>query len=69
MSGRVLVDMPPAPSTAFGPDDFAAAATVSRETLGRLKRYAELLADWNTRHNLVSVRYIVEVLKCQFLYS
>lgn len=45
--------MPPAPST-FGPDEFAAAASVSRETLDRLKRYAELLADWNSRHNLVS---------------
>jgi 16S rRNA (guanine527-N7)-methyltransferase len=39
---------------AFGPDEFAAVAGVSRETLERLKKYAALLADWNSRHNLVS---------------
>jgi 16S rRNA (guanine527-N7)-methyltransferase len=38
----------------FGSDEFAAATGVSRETLARLKIYAELLADWNSRHNLVS---------------
>jgi 16S rRNA (guanine527-N7)-methyltransferase len=58
--------MPPAPSAAFGPDDLAAAASVSRETLDRLKRYAELLADWNTRHNLVSDRSLAEVWKRHF---
>ena len=35
------------------PDEFAAAADVSRETLGRLRRYAELLVHWNRRINLV----------------
>jgi len=39
---------------AFGPEEFAAAAGVSRETLDRLKTYAALLADWNSRHNLIS---------------
>lgn len=38
----------------FGPNDFAAKADVSRETLGRLETYAELLTDWNERHNLVA---------------
>jgi len=38
----------------FGPEDFAARTGVSRETLGRLKVYAALLQDWNSRHNLVS---------------
>jgi 16S rRNA (guanine527-N7)-methyltransferase len=38
----------------FGPEAFAARAAVSRETLDRLKAYAGLLADWNSRHNLVS---------------
>jgi 16S rRNA (guanine527-N7)-methyltransferase len=50
MCGQVLADVP----DMFGPDEFAAQASVSRETLDRLKRYAALLADWNARHNLVS---------------
>jgi 16S rRNA (guanine527-N7)-methyltransferase len=40
---------------AFGPEEFAAKTGVSRETLARLKLYASLLRDWNSRHNLVSV--------------
>jgi 16S rRNA (guanine527-N7)-methyltransferase len=38
----------------FGPEEFAAKADVSRETLARLKAYADLLTDWNARHNLVA---------------
>jgi 16S rRNA (guanine527-N7)-methyltransferase len=38
----------------FGPEDFAARTGVSRETLARLKAYADLLLDWNARHNLVA---------------
>lgn len=38
----------------FGPEDFLSKTNVSRETLARLKAYADLLADWNARHNLVS---------------
>ena len=38
----------------FGPEDFAAQTGVSRETLARLKAYADVLGDWNARHNLVS---------------
>ena len=38
----------------FGPEDFAAQTGVSRETLARLKAYADMLADWNERHNLVA---------------
>jgi 16S rRNA (guanine527-N7)-methyltransferase len=44
----------PSEADAFGSDEFAAAACVSRETLGRLKKYAALLRDWNSCHNLVS---------------
>lgn len=40
--------------TPFGPEDFAARTGVSRETLARLKAYADMLADWNERHNLVA---------------
>jgi 16S rRNA (guanine527-N7)-methyltransferase len=38
----------------FGPEDFAAKTGVSRETLARLKAYADVLVDWNARHNLVA---------------
>jgi 16S rRNA (guanine527-N7)-methyltransferase len=38
----------------FDPDTFAARSGVSRETLARLKLYADMLADWNARHNLVA---------------
>jgi len=46
-----LLAAPPKP---FGPEEFAAATSVSRETLARLKAYSGLLTDWNARHNLVS---------------
>lgn len=39
--------------TPFGPEDFARLVPVSRETLDRLQRYAELLKRWNQRINLV----------------
>jgi 16S rRNA (guanine527-N7)-methyltransferase len=39
---------------AFGPEDFAVKTSVSRETLARLTVYADLLKDWNSRHNLVA---------------
>ena len=38
----------------FGSEDFAAKTGVSRETLARLKAYADALTDWNARHNLVA---------------
>jgi 16S rRNA (guanine527-N7)-methyltransferase len=38
----------------FGPAEFAAHLNVSRETLARLEAYADLLTDWNARHNLVA---------------
>src|SRR5688572_27325193 len=58
--------MPPVPNPTFGPEEFAAAACVSRETLDRLSRYAALLADWNTRHNLISDRSLADVWKRHF---
>ena len=45
----------------FGPEEFAAATGVSRETLARLKAYVGLLTDWNARHNLVSKASLDEV--------
>jgi 16S rRNA (guanine527-N7)-methyltransferase len=43
------------------PEEFAAAADVSRETLARLKAYVGLLEDWNARHNLVSAGSLADV--------
>ena len=45
----------------FGPEEFAAATGVSRETLSRLKAYVDVLTDWNARHNLVSARSLEDV--------
>ena len=45
----------------FGPDAFAAASGVSRETLARLKAYVGLLTEWNERHNLVSAASLADV--------
>jgi len=52
---------PAAQPEPFGPEEFAAKTGVSRETLARLKAYAGMLADWNTRHNLVSKASMEEV--------
>ena len=48
-------------SDPFGPEEFAAATYVSRETLARLKTYVGLLEDWNARQNLVSASSLAEV--------
>ena len=45
----------------MSPDEFAAAANVSRETLAHLKAYVGLLEDWNSRHNLVSPGSLADV--------
>lgn len=37
----------------YGPAEFAAEFNVSRETLAKLERYGELLAEWQERMNLV----------------
>jgi len=42
------------PEERFGPEELASKTGVSRETLARLKAYADVLADWNARHNLVA---------------
>ena len=50
----------------FGPEEFAARTDVSRETLARLKAYADLLADWNARHNLVSANSLEDLWRRHF---
>jgi len=54
------------PDAAFGPEEFAAATGVSRETLARLARYADLLRDWNARHNLVSPKSLEDLWRRHF---
>ena len=50
-----------APPEPFGPEEFAKASDVSRETLMRLKSFVGLLEDWNARHNLVSAKSLEDV--------
>jgi 16S rRNA (guanine527-N7)-methyltransferase len=45
----------------FGPQEFAEAANVSRETLARLKIYVGVLREWNAQHNLVSAGSLADV--------
>ena len=58
--------MLPAESNNLSPEEFAALAHVSRETLGRLQIYAEMLVDWNTRHNLVSCASLADLWRRHF---
>ena len=45
----------------LAPETFAERTGVSRETLGRLKLYVDLLKDWSARHNLVSARSLDDI--------
>ncbi|HWY65938.1 MAG TPA: 16S rRNA (guanine(527)-N(7))-methyltransferase RsmG [Rhizomicrobium sp.] len=54
------------PDSPFGPDEFAAATNVSRETLARLKAYADILVDWNARHNLVAKSTLPDLWRRHF---
>ena len=51
------------------PEDFAAATGVSRETLDRLTIYADLLAKWNRRINLVSRASLSDIWRRHLLDS
>ena len=55
--------------TISGPDDFAEAFKVPRETIHRLSVYAEHLAEWQTRHNLVSSKTVPELWQRHFADS
>ena len=54
MSGAATNGARPEGRMGFGPEDFAAATGVSRETIERLSTYAALLVKWQARINLVS---------------
>jgi 16S rRNA (guanine527-N7)-methyltransferase len=56
----------PEPGPTFGPAEFAARTGVSRETLARLKAYADILADWNARHNLVAKSTLPDLWRRHF---
>ena len=58
--------MLPAESNSFGPEQFATRAHVSRETLRRLTVYADMLVDWNARHNLVSHASLADLWRRHF---
>lgn len=57
------------PADSFGPETFAAATHVSRETCDRLAVYAEMLAEWSERHNLVSRASLADMWRRHFLDS
>ena len=51
------------------PDEFAALTGVSDETLARLEAYAELLANWSARINLVAASTLADPWRRHFLNS
>jgi 16S rRNA (guanine527-N7)-methyltransferase len=53
----------------YGPIEFGADASVSRETLAHLKTYAAMLEDWSARHNLVSRASLSDMWRRHFLDS
>ncbi|MGB8275574.1 MAG: 16S rRNA (guanine(527)-N(7))-methyltransferase RsmG [Alphaproteobacteria bacterium] len=53
----------------LGPEGFAAAAGVSRETLGRLEAYADLLRKWQESINLVGPATLVDLWRRHMLDS
>jgi len=56
-------------STRLTPEGFAKLATVSRETLERLRAYVALLTAWNRRINLVGANTIGDVWRRHILDS
>jgi 16S rRNA (guanine527-N7)-methyltransferase len=57
------------PMAITGPHDFGEAFKVPRETIHRLVLYAELLAEWQTRANLVSAKTLPEMWDRHFADS
>ena len=53
----------------YGPQDFARDTSVSRETLERLRAYADLLERWNKTTNLVSASTLPDLWRRHFLDS
>jgi len=53
----------------FGPEDFQKATDVSRETLDKFKRFAELLAEWQQNINLIGPATTKDVWGRHFMDS
>ncbi len=53
----------------FTAEEFAQQTNVSRETLARLKAYADILAAWSERHNLVARSTLPDLWHRHFLDS
>jgi 16S rRNA (guanine527-N7)-methyltransferase len=53
----------------LGPEGFAAATGVSRETIARLEAYAALLVTWSARINLVGRKTLDDLWRRHFLDS
>ena len=56
-------------SQTYGPEDFLAETGVSRETLGRLRIYADLLVKWNRAINLVGPTTLSDLWRRHMLDS
>jgi 16S rRNA (guanine527-N7)-methyltransferase len=59
----------PAGPEVFGPEAFAAATDVSRETLERLRRFDDLLLKWQARVNLIGPGTVPDRWRRHFLDS
>src|SRR5438128_1034182 len=56
-------------SPAYGPEAFAAETGVSRETLDRLRAYADLLTTWNAKINLIGRATVADLWQRHMLDS
>jgi len=69
MSGAAMNGSRPEGRMGYGPEDFAAATGVSRETIERLSAYAALLIKWQARINLVSASTLDDLWQRHMLDS
>jgi 16S rRNA (guanine527-N7)-methyltransferase len=69
MSGAGTNGFRPDGRMGYGPEDFAAATGVSRETIERLSVYAALLVKWQPRINLVSASTLDDIWRRHMLDS
>jgi 16S rRNA (guanine527-N7)-methyltransferase len=69
MSGGETSGFQPDGRMGYGPEDFAAATGVSRETIERLSAYAALLVKWQARINLVSASTLEDLWRRHMLDS
>ena len=64
-----MTTAPKGPALIDGPESFAEAFKVPRETIHRLRRYAELLGHWQKSTNLVAVSTLPELWSRHFADS